>query len=157
MKNLLLIAAFFLTLPVMFVQATPLVQQQEPVVQTYLALKNALVAGSATEAAKAGQHLSTVLVQLSKEQPYTKLAGGALKIAGQIAKSTDIAAQRKAFKSLSDDVYQLLKTKGVATKLYWDYCPMAKAYWLSDQEPIENPYYGQSMLSCGSVKETLRP
>jgi hypothetical protein len=34
---------------------------------------------------------------------------------------------------------------------------MAKANWLSDQKEIANPYYGNSMLTCGSVKETLEP
>jgi Cu(I)/Ag(I) efflux system membrane fusion protein len=30
------------------------------------------------------------------------------------------------------------------------------AYWLSDKEAIRNPYFGDKMLTCGSVEETLR-
>jgi Cu(I)/Ag(I) efflux system membrane fusion protein len=28
-------------------------------------------------------------------------------------------------------------------------------YWLSSQEEIMNPYYGDDMLHCGEVKETI--
>ena len=34
------------------------------------------------------------------------------------------------------------------------YCPMAAKSWLQlDGEEIGNPYYGQSMASCGEVVE----
>ena len=29
------------------------------------------------------------------------------------------------------------------------------AYWLSDIEEIENPYFGDEMLKCGETRETL--
>jgi Cu(I)/Ag(I) efflux system membrane fusion protein len=29
------------------------------------------------------------------------------------------------------------------------------AYWLSDQAKIRNPYFGDKMLECGEVKDTL--
>ena len=40
--------------------------------------------------------------------------------------------------------------------LYYDYCPMAKAYWVSEEGNIVNPYLGQAMPTCGSVKDTLK-
>jgi len=46
------------------------------------------------------------------------------------------------------------------TEAFYDYCPMAfnneGAYWLSDQAAIRNPYFGDAMLTCGTVKETLK-
>ena len=39
--------------------------------------------------------------------------------------------------------------------VYKAYCPMKKAYWLSAEKEIKNPYYGSAMLSCGSVMETI--
>jgi hypothetical protein len=43
--------------------------------------------------------------------------------------------------------------------IYVQYCPMANegkgGYWLSSQEEIMNPYYGDDMLHCGEVKETI--
>jgi hypothetical protein len=41
--------------------------------------------------------------------------------------------------------------------VYRQYCPMKKSYWLSESPAIENPYYGNQMLTCGEVKETLNP
>jgi Cu(I)/Ag(I) efflux system membrane fusion protein len=40
-------------------------------------------------------------------------------------------------------------------KLYVFYCPMKKANWLDDANTVKNPYYGKSMLTCGSVKKTI--
>ncbi|MBA4058359.1 MAG: hypothetical protein C0490_26815, partial [Marivirga sp.] len=44
--------------------------------------------------------------------------------------------------------------------LYLEYCPMANnnegAYWLSNEKEIKNPYFGDKMLKCGSVKETIQ-
>jgi len=43
--------------------------------------------------------------------------------------------------------------------LYLEYCPMANnntgAYWLSNEKEIKNPYFGDKMLKCGSVKEMI--
>ncbi|HNK84737.1 MAG TPA: mercury transporter, partial [Flavobacteriales bacterium] len=41
--------------------------------------------------------------------------------------------------------------------IYLDHCPMYNggADWLSREKAIKNPYYGSSMLTCGSVKETI--
>jgi hypothetical protein len=40
--------------------------------------------------------------------------------------------------------------------VYVQYCPMADGSWLSDEKQIVNPYYGKSMLSCGSVKSEIK-
>ncbi len=43
--------------------------------------------------------------------------------------------------------------------VYYQYCPMANgdkgAFWLSNIEGIENPYFGDEMLKCGETRETL--
>ncbi|RYG53246.1 MAG: DUF3347 domain-containing protein [Chitinophagaceae bacterium] len=40
--------------------------------------------------------------------------------------------------------------------VYLQYCPMAKASWLSNENEIRNPYYGTAMLTCGEVKKTFK-
>jgi Cu(I)/Ag(I) efflux system membrane fusion protein len=30
------------------------------------------------------------------------------------------------------------------------------AYWLSKSKEVQNPYYGQGMLTCGEVKRTIK-
>jgi len=79
----------------------------------------------------------------------------------QISNSKDLAVQRKAFASFSDALYKSIKMFGVAgMTAYYTYCPMANnnagAYWLSNSKEIRNPYFGNEMLTCGKVKETLQ-
>ena len=44
-------------------------------------------------------------------------------------------------------------------KVYYQYCPMAfnnkGAYWLSNQSVIRNPYFGNEMLECGKVEDSV--
>ena len=43
--------------------------------------------------------------------------------------------------------------------VYYQFCPMAfnekGAFWLSTTKEISNPYFGDQMLTCGEIKETL--
>lgn len=77
-----------------------------------------------------------------------------------IQSADDIGAQRKSFQTLSDNLYKTVKAFGLGGKeAFYEYCSMAfnnqGGYWLSDQEKIRNPYFGEKMLSCGEVKEKL--
>jgi len=79
----------------------------------------------------------------------------------EIQDGGDIEVQRKAFSNLSDNLYKSIKAFGIGGKTaFYDYCPMAfnneGAYWLSEQEQIRNPYFGDKMLTCGTVKEKLK-
>lgn len=79
----------------------------------------------------------------------------------ELSKATDLNEQRKHFATLSRELYTIFKEIGLDGKtLYWNHCPMAMegkgANWLSLSEKINNPYMGQRMPSCGSVKETLK-
>ena len=66
---------------------------------------------------------------------------------------------RKALPLLSDQLYESIKHFQVQTGGYRAYCPMAfdmhGAFWLSGSKEIRNPYFGDRMLSCGSVEESL--
>jgi len=78
----------------------------------------------------------------------------------EIAGSGDIEAQRKAFTTVSDNLYKSIKSFGlVGEDAYYTYCPMAfdnqGSHWLSDNDKIRNPYFGDKMLTCGHVKEKL--
>jgi hypothetical protein len=78
-----------------------------------------------------------------------------------ISAATKLDDQRKAFAVFSEALYKSVKTFGIGgITAYYDYCPMANnnegAYWLSDIKEIRNPYFGDTMLKCGSVKETIQ-
>ena len=52
-----------------------------------------------------------------------------------------------------------MNIEGMDSALYVQKCPMANnnkgAVWLSAEEEIRNPYYGDAMLTCGSVIDSI--
>lgn len=120
----------------------------------YIQLKNSLVASNSTDAKKDAGELQKALKEISGSTV-------ALEFASKIAGSTDLKAQREVFSKLSNEITILVKGgKLSAGTLYLEYCPMANgntgAYWLSNEKEIKNPYFGNMMLKCGSVKETIQ-
>ncbi|MES1224985.1 MAG: DUF3347 domain-containing protein, partial [Bacteroidota bacterium] len=65
---------------------------------------------------------------------------------------------REHFAPFSENMFAVVKAfkanNGVT--VYYDYCPMQKASWISNEEAIKNPYYGKQMLTCGNVTETIK-
>ena len=64
-------------------------------------------------------------------------------------KFSDIEPLRESFKSLSK-IYIENGDKKELGDLIIAECPMAKAQWIQKAGAIRNPYYGKSMLDCGS-------
>lgn len=80
--------------------------------------------------------------------------------AGNLPDLTDIEEQRRQFDFLSQAMIHTVKAFGAAGKaLYVQHCPMAfdnaGADWISDEETIRNPYFGDKMMKCGTVLEQL--
>ena len=120
----------------------------------YLHLKNALVVSSMDDAKKGALELQKAL----KEVSGSTAAGEA---ASKIAASSDLKEQRKVFSTLSNEMATLVKGGKLSMgMLYLEYCPMANnntgAYWLSNEKEIKNPYFGDKMLKCGSVKQMIQ-
>jgi hypothetical protein len=122
------------------------------VVDGYLKLKDALVASNAEEARQIA--ISMVDIADADDMPQV------IQAVTEISNTTDLEAQREHFELLSTSLYEQIQN-GVDPDqtLYKQYCPMAfndkGAYWLSAQEEIRNPYFGDRMLKCGAVQETL--
>jgi len=120
----------------------------------YLNLKDALVASDQA----AGQKASEALQQSLKGfKTGTKAAAAAT----LLAKAPSLAEQRTAFSGLSNEMTKLVKDNDLTMgELYLEYCPMANdnkgGSWLSNEKEIKNPYFGDRMLKCGSVKETIK-
>ena len=76
-----------------------------------------------------------------------------------IVQTSDVEKIREALSPLSDQLYYTLAKFQVETGGFRQFCPMAfdnqGAFWLSDSEEVLNPYFGDKMLTCGSVKEKL--
>jgi len=122
----------------------------------YYDIKDALVSGNAaTASAKAGDFVKT-LNEIDTKIVAESNRDALLKDITAISNSKDLKEQRVSFAPFSENMIALAKTvKLSAEPVYQQYCPMKKASWLSNQQAIKNPYYGSSMLTCGSVKATL--
>jgi Cu(I)/Ag(I) efflux system membrane fusion protein len=80
--------------------------------------------------------------------------------AASFAEAGDIAARRDALRNLSERLWATLDRFGAAAgtvRLF--HCPMADggqgADWLQRDAGTANPYYGASMLRCGSQIDSL--
>ncbi len=126
----------------------------DPVYQAYAALKDALVAGNAASvpalATTLAKHLNGLSVPEAK-----KATAHATELAGEMS----IAGQRSKFVPVSEAMFALAKASPPTTTIYYQHCPMYNkgkgAHWLSLEKQIRNPYYGETMLTCGSIVETL--
>lgn len=149
----------------LFIQASAKPADLSPVLNRYYQVKDALVAGDAAAAATAaGEMLKAInAVDMNSMTPADHTAFMALddKLAfdaRHISESKDINHQREHFTSLSANMYKLARqVKLSAQPIYEDYCPMRKAYWLSSDMAIRNPYLGSTMPSCGKVAATIQP
>ena len=129
--------------------------QSNTVLSTYLDVKDALVKTNAKNASLAAGEMVSLLKSKSDDVSMKLLAD-----AKGISESGDVKVQRKHFDTLSQSVYDYVKASGEKNgAIYKQFCPMAfnntGAFWLASEKEINNPYFGNMMLHCGSVKEAL--
>ena len=142
-------------------------EQLQGVYDTYILMKDAFVASDASQVSKQAQNLKSLLqgvdMGLLEGDAHMEWMSQIDKLDVQIDKisnSSDIEDQRLSFAEFNDIFYSSLKTFGLHHgTVYYQYCPMARgdkgAYWFSNIKEIENPYFGEAMLSCGETRETL--
>ena len=122
--------------------------------QHYIHLTTALTSGNETEAKIAAGAIEAGAKSLD--------GGNAIATnAGRITNAADIEAQRLAYENISNEMISFMKKEGLSTgELYVAHCPMAfndkGASWISNTKEIRNPYFGDKMLGCGEVKETIK-
>lgn len=134
-----------------------------PLIDQYIAMNEAFVASSQESV----QDQAKTLLKTYESIDRTSLGAAektAVKKVGQmiaaIANSAQLEDQRTHLVVLSDLMVIMAKNMDhLPVTLYVQNCPMANqnqgADWLSKEENILNPYYGDMMLTCGSVTDTL--
>lgn len=125
--------------------------------QNYIAIKSALATDDSDKTAKA----ATEFIKTASTIDYKVVSEGNLSIlkkdATVISEARSINKQRETFFNLSDNMITLAKQFKFSEKpIFVQYCPMADGSWLSNEKQIVNPYYGNKMLSCGSVKSEIK-
>ena len=118
----------------------------KPVVDPYLKIQTALAGDSLDGVAAGAAAVATAAAKLG--------AAGApvAEAATRMGAASDIKAARTLFMDLSET---LIKAAGesLASDVRIAYCPMVKKHWLQTDKEIRNPYYGSSMLTCGTFKK----
>jgi hypothetical protein len=137
----------------------------------YFKVKDALVASDTAKASAAALELATAadslkvneikgdslgVIKLTAQDYAGTISGSAKGLAGE----NNIEAKRKEFKMIADALYTLFQTvRYKEQKIYWIHCPMAfnntGAYWINQDSTVRNPYFGDKMLTCGTVEGTL--
>ncbi len=129
---------------------------------SYLKMKDALVASDASQVSAFAKATSEKLKAIStddlgtmEKQHLTK----SIEMLGAIANNDNLENQRAHFIILNENIVPIVMSIENSTNYYIQKCPMANnnkgAVWLSMEEEIRNPYYGDAMLTCGSVIDSL--
>ena len=142
-------------------------EQLKAVLHEYINLKDDLVnedsKGTSESATTLLNNLSKVdmklLSDIKAHSHWMSLEKEIKSSATSISKTSGIKVQREHFKHLSSHLINAVQLFGVNEKVYVEFCPMADnnkgAYWLSEEEKVINPYFGEAMLTCGEVKQVI--
>lgn len=133
----------------------------------YIGIKNALVENNTSDAAshasamvKSLKGLDKSLFTSEQKKVYDGVADELKENAEHISEKNDLKHERSHFVMMSEDMYNLVKAFGAGMTLYHDHCPMARdnmgAMWLSEFKEIRNPYFGEKMMTCGSVESMFQ-
>ncbi len=158
MKKILLAVTFFVTAFTQnsFAQDSATTSQAPQILSLYYNIKNALVAGNANTAASNAE----AFVKAFNGIDYKLISQGNInmlvKDGTAISQTKDLKEQRMHFADLSTNMLAVAKAVKLTDQpVYEAFCPMKKAYWLSSDKTIKNPYFGSAMLTCGKVVETI--
>lgn len=133
-------------------------------IHVYIDLKDALVA---TNADKSMEKAKVLLSQLNEidntmlEEAVQIPLENIKTNAKHISETNDIKVQRQYFKPLSEGMVAITSNfSDLDQPIYVQFCPMADGNkggnWLSFQDQVRNPYFGDMMLTCGSVTKTIQ-
>lgn len=130
-------------------------------VDPYLAIQQSLAKDDLEGAKQGATGFLTAMKKAPTAGAAKKETDALIASAKSIAEAADIAAAREALLPLTQEFSALLKQKGTTrdTPLYLAHCPMAfgnkGADWVQSDKTVANPYFGASMLRCGSVKAEI--
>lgn len=140
------------------------IEQLDAVTSVYLQLSEALIS-SDFEKSKSSLNriidaLTEVDMRLLKDRfhdDWMMLQSELSKALTRARQAKDLESLRVDFSAISNLLIEINEKLGPSREpLYRAYCPMALsnqgAYWITTEQKIENPYYGDSMLTCGEIK-----
>ena len=141
--------------------------QLKSVFDAYINLKDALIKG---DFKTAKQYSNTMKINLSRvdmkllkgdsHNDWMTISKSLTGFTRQFENASEIKGQRSVFKPLSEQLILAIEKYGINQEVYAQFCPMADndkgGYWLSLEDKILNPYFGDQMLGCGEVAKTIQ-
>lgn len=139
-----------------------------PLLNRYLTFKNSLVSDDLNTAKSAANQLKKELGKINmgifkgeSHSAWMKISSSLSKQLQHVDHVKNIQELRVTFQGVSANLISLTESfKPNDSPLFVQFCPMADnnkgAYWLSKEKQVQNPYYGQDMLTCGEVKRTIK-
>ncbi|MBL7768583.1 MAG: DUF3347 domain-containing protein [Flavipsychrobacter sp.] len=144
----------------------PVSNQLKDVYAHYHHISFALAKDDAAETSNGAKALQVAIAEVDKsgmsaEQQQVFAANeAALQEHAAAIVNAGIEEQRKQYEKLGESLYPLVKAFGSEKPLYKAYCPMAfdnkGASWISTSKDINNPYFGEKMLTCGEIQEEIK-
>jgi Cu(I)/Ag(I) efflux system membrane fusion protein len=126
-----------------------LMEPVKSVYEHYLAIQKEL----AKDSLKGVDNHAGAIAKAVKADEMKMLSPQVATEANSLAAAKDLKRAREAFKPLSASLIKYLADNQAGSGVYHEaYCPMAKASWLQTEKEVRNPYYGKSMLDCGTLK-----
>ena len=118
---------------------SPLSADQKAFLADYESVRAALAADDLTAANKAA-------AQLAKSQKTATPA------AQKIASASKLDTAREAFKALSKEAVSMAKGQPGFFQANCPMVPNGEGNWVQTTRKINNPYFGKSMLTCGTIE-----
>ncbi len=135
-------------------------QQVEQFVASYFELKNHLVASEEIPSAKLWEQMQSLIEDIATLSipGFSSHTSQLDKLLKKARHEKELKSQRQLFYQLSELITPLLSLSNHPV-IYQQFCPMAfegkGAYWYSEERQIANPYFGDKMLHCGFLQDSL--
>lgn len=132
----------------------------DAILAVYLPMAEALAADTQLEHAGLETLVRTAeeLARKAGHGPLEPIASGILDASRSMPHGA-IGDQRKQFRMLSEHVVNLVEhvkpSAAIGRQLYIMHCPMYPGDWLQTDKQVANPFYGRSMLECGTITSTI--
>ena len=142
-------------------------EQLRMVFDEYIVLKDALIKGDNEKSIQASsmmlKNLNKVDMKLLKGNAHNvwmELSKKLKTYTQSLSAAKDLKVQREYFKPLSSNFIMAVEKFGINLEVYSQFCPMADnntgGHWLSLEDKVLNPYFGDAMLKCGEVTKTIK-
>jgi hypothetical protein len=124
----------------------------ETILDHYFKIQASLAKDTTAGVDAAAGQIARLASETRSEDAQIKKFLTEVQTAAQQIKGKDLESTRLQFFELSKPLFSYLHQHYKGQKSYFRYfCSMAKKGWVQPDKGVRNPYYGSSMLTCGTL------